>query len=90
MKLHEFFDRPEKWTRGKFARNICGGSVDPDSPAAVSWCGVGALMKIYGQDLKGFQKHYNLLKKVFEYPINDNDKCSDFNSFHTALKKADV
>lgn len=42
------FMTPENWTKGALARDRNGQSVNPDSPAAVRWCGAGYLFRFLG------------------------------------------
>jgi len=41
MKLTDLFKGPEQWCKGRFARNIKGESVQPDSVEAYQWCVMG-------------------------------------------------
>jgi len=45
MKLHEFFDSPEKWTQNGYARNKKRDVVRPDAADAIQWCVLGAMAK---------------------------------------------
>lgn len=50
MKLHELLDKPEKWTKGSYARNANGTPVASRSLEASCWCVQGGWMKL--ADLK--------------------------------------
>ena len=47
MKVIELLDRPEKWTKGTWARDKAGMGVPGDSPAATQWCILGAVDRCY-------------------------------------------
>lgn len=36
---------PENWTTGVLARDACGEPIQVESPGAVKWCAIGALVK---------------------------------------------
>lgn len=42
------FMEPENWTKGALARDRNGRPVNPDSPHAVKWCGMGYLYRVLG------------------------------------------
>jgi hypothetical protein len=46
MKVRELLDKPEKWTKGWWARDSKGRMVIFDT-TAVSWCLVGAIEECY-------------------------------------------
>lgn len=52
MKVYELIDSPEKWTKGVYARNACGFSVEPTNPVATCWCAWGALQRCYGDGVE--------------------------------------
>jgi hypothetical protein len=43
-------ERPECWTKGKYARDKDGESVTPNSRSAVCWCAIGAVHAAYPSD----------------------------------------
>ncbi len=43
VAARELISSPEKWTKGKFARDIKGESVAWHGDAAVCWCSEGAI-----------------------------------------------
>lgn len=43
MKLRELFSDESKWTKGDYARNAAGESVEVMSPAATCFCLSGAI-----------------------------------------------
>lgn len=47
MKIRDFFDTSDKWTKGAYARNIFGEEVKPEDPEAVSWNLSGAICLNY-------------------------------------------
>lgn len=47
MKVRELFNNKDKWTKGLYARDKDGFSVDPEGSNAVCFCLVGALRKCY-------------------------------------------
>lgn len=47
MKVHEFLDKPERWTKNAYARNAFNYEVDVDDPSANSWNISGAINYIY-------------------------------------------
>lgn len=38
-------ENPEHWCQSAFARDKYGNSINYNSPAAVSWCATGAILK---------------------------------------------
>ena len=44
-KAHALLARPGGWMKGEFARNAAGERIGSRSPAAVSFCIVGAIQK---------------------------------------------
>lgn len=46
---------PERWTKHTFARDAKGKEVDPKSPDATCFCGLGALIKVVNGDLAAFK-----------------------------------
>jgi hypothetical protein len=51
MKLKDFFDTADKWTKNAYARDILGNEVDSDDPFAVSWNISGAINFNYFQSV---------------------------------------
>ena len=47
MKISELLTSKDKWTQGPEAEDRYGRPVYHDSPRAVCWCLMGALMKCY-------------------------------------------
>ena len=47
MKIRDFFDNVDKWTKGVYARNASGDEVMPEDPDAVSWNLSGAIVLNY-------------------------------------------
>jgi len=64
MKVQDILTDEGKWTRGHFARNKDGKSVDKFSPDAVCWCLWGAIEVAYGEDSKAEAKLRNHLLKI--------------------------
>lgn len=48
MKVQELLSDRTKWTQNSFARDELDESAPLNSPDAVCWCLVGALIKCYG------------------------------------------
>jgi hypothetical protein len=44
--VYQLIEKPERWTKGWFARTEAGEKVAPRDPRAVCWCVEGALCKI--------------------------------------------
>jgi hypothetical protein len=63
MKTYELLDTPEKWTKGAFARDSKGDSIDPRSSEAVCWCIEGALYKCY-TDYDDWRVARRLIKEI--------------------------
>ncbi len=48
MKVKDFFDNENKWTKGAFARDVLGNKLQhPEDPDAVSWNLSGAIALNY-------------------------------------------
>lgn len=48
QKVYDLLEKPERWTRGCEARDANGNATWAQSPAAVSWCLMGAKIKLFG------------------------------------------
>ena len=49
-KVSELLKKPENWTKGTYARNDQGLSVDWTHPGARCWCLTGAIALVYGDN----------------------------------------
>lgn len=49
-KARELISDPTHWTQKAFARGPDGRSVDDSDPRACSWCSLGALIKVTGEN----------------------------------------
>ena len=47
----ELIEDPDRWTRGFYARDAEGVSVDPYSERACRFCALGAVARISGRDI---------------------------------------
>ena len=56
MRVTELLDRPEKWTKGEFARDKDGGATLFNSSAATCWCLLAALDYCYEDDMQGWRE----------------------------------
>lgn len=67
MKLKELFTDESKWTKGSYARDQDGLTVDPQNDKAVCWCFRGAMYKI------GFNIHSltHIFEKLFPDGVMD-------------------
>lgn len=73
MKLKEWFDSPDKWCQGAYAKDKDGKSVNFESDEICSMYLYGAIQKFYES---GFERNriYTLLgKNIFETILNYND-----------------
>lgn len=50
MTILELLSDPARWTKGYYARDARGNLQGVHSPAACSWCLLGAAMKCYPTD----------------------------------------
>ncbi len=75
MKIKELFSDPKAWTRGVYARNKDGLSIDPFADGACKFCLVGAILKCYPDRDERVAIHDKLgeATKNFGGVINFND-----------------
>lgn len=52
MKVWEFLNTPEKWTKGSYARIKNGDMCNIDNSQAVCFCVSGAIAKCYGDSVR--------------------------------------
>lgn len=101
MKLYEFFDSPEKWSKGTYCRDAAGNPLnysDIFTDKAVCFCVSGAIAKIYDLKGSGWSEHpvyEELYKKLAERgsgnPVYFNDNPdTTFEEFVAVLKELDV
>ena len=76
MKAHELLSDPNKWTKDVLARRHDGSPVPPTSPAACSFCIVGALYHCYPSEQA--MKIWIKLDEEF-YDKNDEKGIGDWN-----------
>lgn len=93
MKVYEFIDSPEKWTKGVNARDANGREVEQESPNAVCWCTYGAVHKCY-TELDGRKDALARLSAVVGTPLlgmdwNDLEETT-YDIFIAKVKEADV
>ena len=69
MTLQELLASPDCWTQRAFARNVYGDVVSADSPTAVRWCLLGALLHCRLSE----QTYQELLKKAGTGLVSFND-----------------
>ena len=48
MSLQDLYATDNSWCRGACAKDKDGKTVPSDSKAAVQWCPIGALLRVYG------------------------------------------
>lgn len=101
MKLYEFFDREDKWTKAALAKDKNGKMVEPDDPNAVSWCVIGGMMHLgqyfqYGPDTPCKKLKCHLGLKISSHSFEtglvewNNNPNLTYEEFHKALVAADV
>lgn len=61
--VRALFSGPDKWTKGAYARDSHGTTVDPQSKHAVQWCLSGALWK----ESSGFDAGTSCFFAIREY-----------------------
>lgn len=57
---------PKNWTKRAYARDTAGNKLMGDSPRAVSWCAVGALISVAGNKDSSLRAHILLDQKAAE------------------------
>lgn len=70
MKIKDFLDTPEKWTKGNIAKTVEGEPASPHNPEAVCWCLSGLIVKCYSspnEDIIPYSKFYKIRNKITEY-----------------------
>lgn len=82
MKLKDFFDKPEKWTKGASARNALGSPAPITLESAVCWCLTGAILKLWpeaSQKQIRFEKHALIMDAalILNYWIPGRDSTID-------------
>ena len=89
MKAYDLLDSPEKWTKGKYARNKAGELADIKEGAC--WCVDGALTLCYSGDSEYYKARKRLRNVVGFSIIGWNDAPErTFEEVQAALRKADV
>jgi hypothetical protein len=69
-------ERPGCWTKGAEARSVMRRPVKPTSPSAVSWCPIGALRLVAGDNQDGFDECLDLIYTAngISHVIRANDE----------------
>lgn len=101
MKVKDFLNSPEKWTRGVLAKGKFKRSINPESEEACSWCLLGAIIKCYDNDLEKM-KAKNKIHQVLltmGYIIQDSfdaivifndESTTTFEEIRLVIEEADV
>lgn len=94
MKAWELLDSPEKWCQNALALDAGGHIVlDCQSPRAVRWCAVGALLRCYGDRTTEYGaarlKLYDIIGEEIISSWN-NAPARTFEEVRNALIAADV
>lgn len=92
MKLQQLFDKPEKWTKGAFAKNAKGEGVIPDHPTATSWCLSGGLSHCYGDGPLSTDIYHRIVKELnVPFISNWNDEPeTTFDDIRNVITKLDL
>jgi hypothetical protein len=95
MKPSELIDSPEKWTKGEYARDASGKSIDFSSNDAQCFCLRGAIYRLGDDNDECRQNLHNLSRAVARlYPqfwgvtsFNDHPETT-FEDVQKVLKEA--
>jgi hypothetical protein len=90
-KAYQLIDAPEKWTQGTFARDEHGESCVAYGPSAVQWCVLGALQRVYDQDLDRRHQAYRcLMHAVTDPSLWNDDPKQTWQEVRDKLKELDI
>lgn len=83
MKVHELLSNETRWAKNEFSVNMKGKPVAPNSPDAVRWCVVGAIVKCYRED----NDINNVIDKLEANGIQSIEKWNDKSTYETVIEK---
>jgi hypothetical protein len=78
----------ENWCQGSFAENEYSVSVSAISDVACSWCSIGALRSIAGNDFIAYNSAMDYLSESMNYPIADYNDSRTHSEVMAAWDKA--
>ena len=92
-KTRELIQDPKCWTQGTFARDVNGEPVLASSPAAVSWCLMGALCRIGESNKTGDEERWLTRRIVYGILLKKKwqtiSEANDFNTHDDVIQLLD-
>ena len=90
MKAFELLSDESKWCKQVVARTIGGILCDWNSPEAVRWCAMGAVLKCYSMTDEMRPTMIKLWRGLKGESIAVWNDASNFQTVHNKLKELDI